>query len=140
ASRGMPTAPGREFVRHRTHRTFLHPTGREAVPRPWRDVPAVTVWPMTPSSPLVSRLQPFGTSVFSEMTQRALQFDAVNLGQGFPDTEGPAEMVEVAARGLREGLNQYAPARGLPVLRQAVAAHQDRFYGIPLDPDTQVLV
>ena len=92
------------------------------------------------SAPLVPRMQPFGTSVFAEMTQRALRFDAVNLGQGFPDTDGPAEMAEVAARGLREGLNQYAPARGLPVLREAVAEHQERFYGIPLDPETQVLV
>ncbi len=92
------------------------------------------------SAPLVPRMQPFGTSVFAEMTQRALRFDAVNLGQGFPDTDGPAEMAEIAARGLREGLNQYAPARGLPVLREAVAEHQERFYGIPLDPETQVLV
>ena len=85
-------------------------------------------------------MQPFGTTVFAEMTQRALQFDAVNLGQGFPDTDGPAELKEIAAEGLRGGLNQYAPARGLPVLREAVAEHQERFYGIPLDPDRQVLV
>lgn len=85
-------------------------------------------------------MQEFGTTVFAEMTQRALQFDAVNLGQGFPDTDGPAELIEIAAHGLRSGLNQYAPARGLPVLRQAVADHQRRFYDIPLDPDTQVLV
>lgn len=91
-------------------------------------------------SPLVSRLQPFGTSVFAEMTQRALQFDAVNLGQGFPDTDGPSEMVDIAVRGLREGLNQYAPARGRPELREAVAAHQQHWYGIPLDPETEVLV
>lgn len=94
----------------------------------------------TSSDPLVQRLQPFGTSVFAEMTQRALQFDAVNLGQGFPDTDGPEQMREIAAQGLRDGLNQYAPARGMPVLREAVAAHQDRWYGIPLDPATQVLV
>lgn len=91
-------------------------------------------------SPLVARMQPFGTSVFAEMTQRALQFDAVNLGQGFPDTDGPQEMLDVAARSLREGHNQYSPARGLPVLRAAVAEHQERFYGIPVDPDTEVLV
>jgi N-succinyldiaminopimelate aminotransferase len=92
------------------------------------------------TSPLVPRMQPFGTTVFAEMTQRALRFDAVNLGQGFPDTDGPAEMLEIAARGLREGLNQYAPARGLATLREAVAEHQERFYGIPVDPDSQVLV
>ena len=89
---------------------------------------------------LNARLAPFGTTVFAEMTQRALQFDAVNLGQGFPDTDGPAEMVEAAARGLRDGLNQYAPARGLPVLREAVAAHQERFYGLAVDPQSEVLV
>ncbi|GAA5157660.1 pyridoxal phosphate-dependent aminotransferase [Ornithinimicrobium tianjinense] len=89
---------------------------------------------------LNARLAPFGTTVFAEMTQRALQFDAVNLGQGFPDTDGPAEMVEAAARGLRDGLNQYAPARGLPVLREAVAAHQERFYGLSVDPQSEVLV
>jgi N-succinyldiaminopimelate aminotransferase len=92
------------------------------------------------TGPLVARMQPFGTTVFAEMTQRALQFDAVNLGQGFPDTDGPREMRQIAARGLAEGLNQYAPARGLPVLREAVAEHQARFYGIPLDPATEVLV
>ncbi|OLT41026.1 aminotransferase [Serinicoccus sp. CNJ-927] len=92
------------------------------------------------SDPLVQRLRPFGTSVFAEMTQRALEFDAVNLGQGFPDTDGPSQMREIAAQGLRDGLNQYAPARGLPDLRQAVAEHQDHWYGIPLDPATQVLV
>ena len=96
--------------------------------------------PSSSSDPLVQRLRPFGTSVFAEMTQRALQFDAVNLGQGFPDTDGPEEMREIAARGLRDGLNQYAPARGMPELREAVAAHQERWYGIPLDPATQVLV
>lgn len=92
------------------------------------------------ASPLVSRLQPFGTTVFAEMTQRALQFDAVNLGQGFPDTDGPAELLRIAAEGLHQGLNQYAPARGLPVLREAVAEHQQRFYGLAVDPDTEVLV
>lgn len=91
-------------------------------------------------SPLVARMQPFGTSVFAEMTQRALQFDAVNLGQGFPDTDGPQEVLDVAARSLREGHNQHSPARGLPVLRAAVAEHKERFYGIPVDPDTEVLV
>jgi N-succinyldiaminopimelate aminotransferase len=94
---------------------------------------------MTPT-PLVSRMQPFGTTVFAEMTQRALQFDAVNLGQGFPDTDGPGEMLDRAAAGLREGLNQYAPARGLPVLREAVARHQQHHYGLNLDPDTEVIV
>ncbi len=82
----------------------------------------------------------FGTSIFAEMTQRALQFDAVNLGQGFPDTDAPAEIKRVAVESIRDGLNQYPPAAGMPVLRQAVAEHQERFYGLRVDPDGEVLV
>lgn len=86
------------------------------------------------------RMQGFGTTVFAEMSALALRTGSVNLGQGFPDTDGPAAMVEEHVRGLRAGLNQYPPGPGLPVLRQAVASHQQRHYGITLDPDSQVLV
>jgi N-succinyldiaminopimelate aminotransferase len=82
----------------------------------------------------------FGTSIFAEMTQRALRFDAVNLGQGFPDTDAPAEIRQVAVEAVQGGLNQYPPAAGMPVLRQAVAEHQERFYGLRPDPETEVLV
>ena len=82
----------------------------------------------------------FGTTVFAEMTQRALQFDAVNLGQGFPDTDGPQELLDIARESIASGLNQYSPAIGMPVLRSAIAEHQERFYGLTLDPDTEVLV
>ncbi len=81
----------------------------------------------------------FGTTVFAEMSALALATGSVNLGQGFPDSDGPAAMLEEHARGLRSGLNQYPPGPGVPALRQAVARHQQR-YGIELDPDTQVLV
>lgn len=82
----------------------------------------------------------FGTSIFAEMTQRALQFDAVNLGQGFPDTDAPAQIRRVATESIEAGLNQYPPAAGMPVLRQAVAEHQERFYGLRPDPEGEVLV
>jgi N-succinyldiaminopimelate aminotransferase len=84
------------------------------------------------------RLRPFGTTIFTEMSALARRTGAIDLGQGFPDADGPAEILEVAARALREGPNQYAPAGGIPELRRAVAAHQRRFHGIELDPETQV--
>jgi N-succinyldiaminopimelate aminotransferase len=84
-------------------------------------------------------MQGFGTTVFAEMSALAQATGSVNLGQGFPDTDGPVAMLEEHARGLRSGLNQYPPGPGVPVLREAVARHQRR-YGIELDPATQVLV
>lgn len=84
------------------------------------------------------RLRPFGTTIFTEMSALAQRTGAIDLGQGFPDADGPAEIRDVAARALLDGPNQYAPARGIPELRRAVAAHQRRFYGIELDPETQV--
>ncbi len=91
-------------------------------------------------TPLIERMSGFGSSVFAEMTQRALQFDAVNLGQGFPDTDTADRLREIAIASIEGGLNQYAPARGMPVLREAIAAHQERFYGVQVDPHTEVLV
>jgi N-succinyldiaminopimelate aminotransferase len=86
-------------------------------------------------------MQGFGTTVFAEMSALALRLGAINLGQGFPDTDGPPAMLEQHARGLLSGgLNQYPPGPGVPALREAVARHQERCYGIALDPDTQVLV
>jgi N-succinyldiaminopimelate aminotransferase len=89
---------------------------------------------------LATRLRPFGTTIFAEMTQLAQRTGAVNLGQGFPDADGPAEIVEAAVAALRAGHNQYAPANGVPALRAAVADHQRRFYGLDVDPDHGVLV
>src|SRR6476620_8373163 len=85
-------------------------------------------------------LAPFGTTIFAEMTALATQHGAVNLGQGFPDTDGPREMLEAAKAAIDGGRNQYPPGPGVPELLEAVAAHQQRFYGIPLDPASQVLV
>src|SRR3954452_10463225 len=91
---------------------------------------------MTPAA----RWQGFGTTVFTEMSALAERTGAINLGQGFPDEDGPAEVLEAAARALRDGHNQYAPLPGVPALREAIAAHQARFYGIAVDPETEVQV
>jgi N-succinyldiaminopimelate aminotransferase len=90
---------------------------------------------------LNSRLAGMGTTIFAEMSALAVATGAVNLGQGFPDTDGPAEIAAAAAAAIMEGRgNQYPPGPGIPELRQAVAAHQKRFYGLDVDPDTEVLV
>ncbi|PRY63324.1 succinyldiaminopimelate aminotransferase [Knoellia remsis] len=91
-------------------------------------------------SPLVQRMQGFGSTIFAEMSALALEHDAVNLGQGFPDTDGPREVLDAAKAAIDAGRNQYPPGPGVPELLDAVAAHQDRFYGISLDPRSQVLV
>jgi N-succinyldiaminopimelate aminotransferase len=93
-----------------------------------------------PDDPLVHRMRPFGTTIFAEMSALAVRTGAVNLGQGFPDTDGPAEMLDAAAAALRGGANQYPPGPGIPALRAAVAAHQKRFWGLDYDPDGEVLV
>src|ERR1700729_2745978 len=86
-------------------------------------------------------MAPMGTTIFAEMSQLALATGSVNLGQGFPDTDGPPEIAEAAARAIRAGHgNQYPPGPGIPELRRAIAAHQQRFYGLDFDPDAEVLV
>jgi N-succinyldiaminopimelate aminotransferase len=89
---------------------------------------------------LTSRLQGFGTTIFAEMTVLALEHDAVNLGQGFPDSDGPDEVKDAATRAIREGRNQYSPGRGVSTLRRAVADHQRRFWGLDYDPETEIVV
>jgi N-succinyldiaminopimelate aminotransferase len=89
---------------------------------------------------LVERLQPFGTTIFAEMSALALETGAINLGQGFPDTDGPAEVKQAAIDAIEAGHNQYPPGIGVPVLREAVAAHQGRFYGLDYDAETEVLI
>jgi N-succinyldiaminopimelate aminotransferase len=90
--------------------------------------------------PTVARLRPFRATIFAEMTELAVRHDAVNLGQGFPDTDGPAAMLEVARTAIADGLNQYPPGRGMPVLRRAIAADRKRRYGVDYDVDSQVVV
>lgn len=90
---------------------------------------------------LASRLQGFGTTIFAEMSALATATGSINLGQGFPDTDGPAEMAAIAAADIVGGRgNQYPPGPGIAPLRQAIAEHQRRYYGLTPDPDTEVLV
>src|SRR6266550_5947014 len=94
------------------------------------------------SRPLLNRrLEGLGTTIFAEMSARALVTGSVNLGQGFPDRDGPAKIAQVAADAILAGRgNQYPPGPGVPELRQAIAAHDERFYGLRyvLDGDTLV--
>jgi len=89
---------------------------------------------------LSSRLQPFTTTIFAEMSALAVATGSINLGQGFPDTDGPAEIAEAAVAAIRDGRNQYPPGSGIPELRQAIVDHQRWYYGHDVDPDTEVLV
>ena len=90
---------------------------------------------------LVPRLVEHAPSIFGEMSRRATQLGAVNLGQGFPDTDGPESIKQVAIEAIADGRgNQYPPAHGLPALREAIAHHQQRFYGLDVDPDRGVVV
>ncbi|MAT05088.1 MAG: aminotransferase [Acidimicrobiaceae bacterium] len=89
---------------------------------------------------LTSKLAAFGTTVFAEMSALAVQTGAINLGQGFPDTDGPDEVLDAAVEAIRSGVNQYPPGPGLPVLREAIVEHQRRFYGLDFDADSEVLV
>lgn len=79
-------------------------------------------------------------SIFAEMSALAVRTGAINLGQGFPDEDGPAEVLEAARQAISDGVNQYPPGRGMPVLLDAIARHQHRFYGLTVDPGTEVLV
>ena len=89
---------------------------------------------------LARRLQGIPPTIFSTMSALAVRTGSINLGQGFPDVDGPPSVVARAVAALEEGANQYAPGIGVPALRQAVARHQQRHYGLELDPDTQVVV
>ncbi len=86
------------------------------------------------------RLVEFGTTIFAEMSALALVTGAINLGQGFPDTDGPREVADAAVAAIRAGHNQYPPGLGIADLRLAVAEHQKRFYDLDFDPDTEVLI
>jgi N-succinyldiaminopimelate aminotransferase len=92
--------------------------------------------------PLLNRrLAGLGTTIFAEMSARAVATGSINLGQGFPDTDGPRQIAQAAADAIMAGKgNQYPPGPGIPELRDAIAGHQRRFYGLGYDPATEVLV
>ncbi len=89
---------------------------------------------------MATRLHGFGTTIFAEMTALARRTGAINLGQGFPDTDGPAAMLAAARDAIAAGLNQYPPGDGMPELRTAVAEQRSQRYGMDYDPDREVLV
>ena len=89
---------------------------------------------------LTAKLQGFGTTIFAEMSSLAVSTGSINLGQGFPDIDGPREVLDAAIAAINGGFNQYPPGPGRPVLREAIAAPQQRVYGLSSDPDTEVLV
>ncbi len=91
---------------------------------------------LRPDAPLAA----FGTTIFAEMTALAESTGSINLGQGFPDTDGPRQLLDAAKAAIDGGRNQYPPGPGVPELLEAIAAHQARFYGLDVDPATQVLV
>ena len=91
-------------------------------------------------SELVSRMRRFGTTIFAEMSALAVEHDAINLGQGFPDTAGPQPVLDAAIEAISAGRNQYPPGPGVPQLREAIAAHQRRWYGLDWDVNSEVLV
>jgi N-succinyldiaminopimelate aminotransferase len=89
---------------------------------------------------MAQRLRGIPPTIFTEMSALAVRTGALNLGQGFPDQDGPSGVIEAAVSALREGRNQYAPGPGVPELRDAVARHQAKHYGLDVDPNGQVLV
>ena len=93
-----------------------------------------------PSVWKADRIRSATTTIFAEMSARAVATQSINLGQGFPDTDGPAFMLEEARTAIANGINQYPPGRGILPLRQAIAAHSNRNYGLSFDPHTEVLV
>ncbi|MFC9978835.1 pyridoxal phosphate-dependent aminotransferase [Gordonia sp. NPDC127522] len=95
---------------------------------------------MSSANRTVDRLRPFTTTIFAEMSALAVEHDAVNLGQGFPDTDGPASMLDAAREAISDGRNQYPPGIGVPELRHAVARQQRDRYGLEYDPDREVLI
>ena len=99
-----------------------------------------TLVQVSSNDPLVGRMQGFGTTIFAEMSALAIATGSINLGQGFPDTDGPDELLADAIAAIRDGHNQYPPGAGIPELRQAISEHHRRCYQLGYDPDGEVLV
>lgn len=95
---------------------------------------------MPQRDPLTNSLRGFGASIFAEMTALAVETASVNLGQGFPDYDGPRSVLDIAQQNIAAGANQYPPGIGLPDLRHAISEHQLRFWNLSYDPDSEVLV
>ena len=93
-----------------------------------------------PADVATTKLARFGTTIFAEMSALASETGAINLGQGFPDTDGPGEVLDAAVAAIRAGVNQYPPGLGDPDLRRAISEHQERWYGLDVDPETEVVV
>jgi N-succinyldiaminopimelate aminotransferase len=89
---------------------------------------------------LAERLRAFSTTIFAEMSELAAATSSINLGQGFPDTDGPSELAQVAVEAILSGRNQYPPSQGIPELRAAISAHQQEWYGLSYSPEDEVLV
>jgi N-succinyldiaminopimelate aminotransferase len=89
---------------------------------------------------LNARLQGYSSTIFAEMSALAVSTGSLNLGQGFPDSDGPDSIKRAAIRAIEEGHNQYPPVMGIPALRSAIALHQERYYGLDFDPDSEILV
>ena len=107
---------------------------------PSHALPSHTIEAVNVQSPLTNRLQGFGASIFAEMTALAVSTGSINLGQGFPDYDGPAEVLQIAQDQISAGNNQYPPGIGMADLRLAVSGHQDRFWGLIYDPATEILI
>src|ERR1700728_4042495 len=89
---------------------------------------------------LNARLQGYTSTIFSEMSALAVATGSINLGQGFPDVDGPGAIKRAAIRAIGAGHNQYPPLIGIPELRAAIASHQKRYNALDFDPDTEILV
>jgi N-succinyldiaminopimelate aminotransferase len=103
-----------------------------SVPAPWQRAAS--------GANLLAANGTLGVTIFEEMTTLAVRTGAINLGQGFPDEDGPAEIKAAAQAAIAAGANQYAPGKGILPLREAIAAHQERFYGLTPDPETEIIV
>ncbi|WP_411732358.1 aminotransferase class I/II-fold pyridoxal phosphate-dependent enzyme [Paeniglutamicibacter sp.] len=95
---------------------------------------------MAAGANLLSPNGDLGVTIFEEITTLAVKHQAINLGQGFPDTDGPKVYKDMAAQGISGDLNQYAPGSGILPLRKAIADHQKRFYGLDVNPENEVVV